>query len=70
MFLSAVSLLVVVQPTSIFPEGLMNHPVLYAVYPTLCNATCFGVVFKAIIKQYKLKKGNYSCTTNVLHKRS
>jgi len=58
------------QQSSEVPEGLMNHPVLYAVYPTLCNATCFGVVFKAIIKQYELNKEIYSCTINVLQKGS
>jgi hypothetical protein len=35
MLLSAVSVLVVEQPSSEIPEGLMNYPVLYSPYNLL-----------------------------------
>ena len=40
MLLYAVSLLVVAQPSSEVPEGLMNYPVYIDIYIYMCVCVC------------------------------
>ena len=54
MLLSAVSVLVVAQSSSEFPEGLMNNPV----YICVCVCVCVCVV-GTNIKQYTNKNAPY-----------